>query len=181
MGRSLHDLNQLPGQPIACVLCSVHYRVWLSQVQAQISLKNCPSPWTAILAQDVNMAFLLPCPRCIATTPYHEQGAWGRNFHLLFGCISLVASHQHTKELGLMSPGWTRTHQHISLRPVILVPILVPACPSVAWAVMIRSQSGASGWTSWKIPNNEFKNCHCINAPLLWNYNLLMTTAHSRI
>ena len=47
--------------------------------------------------------------------------------------------------------GWTLTHQQISHEPLLMVPVLVRACARAATAAMIRSQSGASGWTSWLI------------------------------
>ena len=39
-------------------------------------------------------------------------------------------------------------------RPVLMVPVSVPACPYAASASMIMSQSGSSGWTSWVIPSS---------------------------
>ena len=39
------------------------------------------------------------------------------------------------------------------MRPVLMIPVPVPACPYAALVAMIMSQSGASGWTSWAIPS----------------------------
>ena len=46
------------------------------------------------------------------------------------------------------------------MRPVLMVvPVPLPSCPYAAWATMIMSQSGASGWTSWAISS-------CYQTPL---------------
>ena len=39
------------------------------------------------------------------------------------------------------------------MRPVLIVPVPVPAYPYAVSAAVIMSQSGASGWTSWTIPS----------------------------
>ena len=39
------------------------------------------------------------------------------------------------------------------MRPVLMFPVPVPACPYTVSAAMITSQSGVSGWMSWATPS----------------------------
>ena len=87
-----------------------------------------------------------PAQMCLLNEKHHMPWQKDQQVHLLLRC-----NNPPIRWLTLTQP-WT--HQQISHGAVLMVPVLVPACPQSAATTTIRSQSGISSLTSWAMSNS---------------------------
>ena len=135
----------------------------------KISLESSPIPGDFGATCQCSIAGSLchpPTPAPICLMHGKHPIPWGRgwHFHPFLGCNSKLVFHQIANELvhtHHSGKGYTWTSTNI-MKPVLIVPVPVPAFPYAASAAMIMSQSGASGWTSWVIPSCYQTSLDCV-------------------